>query len=61
MSNTVIQILRSYANTAPLTLKDGEIDEQPDVFVDRTDRLIVVLALLLKPEITLVDNVIYFV
>jgi len=25
MSNTVIQILRSYANTAPLTLNDGEI------------------------------------
>jgi hypothetical protein len=25
MSNTVIQILRSYANTAPLTLDDGEL------------------------------------
>jgi|TARA_R110000868_G_scaffold244019_1_gene500130 hypothetical protein len=25
MSNTVIQILRSYANTAPLTLADGEL------------------------------------
>ena len=24
-SNTVIQILRSYANTAPSTLKDGEM------------------------------------
>lgn len=25
MSNTVIQILRSYANTAPTTLADGEL------------------------------------
>lgn len=25
MSNTVIQILRSYANTAPLRLDDGEL------------------------------------
>ena len=25
MSNTVIQILRSYANTVPLTLDDGEL------------------------------------
>lgn len=25
MSNTVIQILRSYANTTPLTLQDGEL------------------------------------
>ena len=24
-SNTIIQILRSYANTAPLTLQDGEL------------------------------------